>query len=111
MKKVYILKETDYNRLLKKVLASQESVMIDEDSIYIEDKHKRFVSSVLSKIPKDVRIITIKYCEFADFSNFDIFEYPNLKFVNLEGTPNNFEEFVDSEAYETIKDSFYVVEK
>ena len=50
------------------------------------------------------------YCDgFADFSNINICELPEITFVNLKGTKNNFEELFD--CYEKMTDHVYDLEK
>ena len=54
----------------------------------------------------DVEFIAFRNCEQLDFSNIDFCKYPKLMFVNLMGTPNNFEETQD-DCYEKIGDGRY----
>ena len=115
MKKVVRLTESDLTRLVRKVIKEQA---IEDDMnpmfgstnspiVLLEGKSSRYVQKVLRNLPPNVITIAIKFCEGADFSEIDICEFPNLLYVLLKDTPNNFEEYVNCE-YEKVGDDKYL---
>jgi hypothetical protein len=59
---------------------------------------------------ENIRFFAIWNCDgFADFSNINICELPEITFVSLKGTKNNFEELFD--CYEKMADNMYDLEK
>lgn len=116
MKKIIRLTESDISRLVKKIIREQE---IRGDEFFYEDfdvskkmlmlrgANKITVEKILSKLPEKIVFLAIVDCENADFSNVDICSFPNIEYVNLKGTPNNFEENVDC-GFEEIMDGLYV---
>ena len=113
--KIVKLTESDLVRLVKKVINEQDNFSLDEPiykfdkqlgMLFLEgaravkdfDKNKvlvmkgnsEIVKKVLNSLPKTIKMLSFYHCEFADFRNIDLCEFPNLRLVGLIGTPNNF---------------------
>ena len=113
MAKIVRLTEKDLTRLVRRVIKEQFTdddfefnTTIRNDRGDLEHEHNdlmvmlmgkssRQVQRLFSNLSENVRYITIIDCEYADFSNIDLCEYSNLRFVKVQGTPNNFEETQD----------------
>jgi hypothetical protein len=91
--------------ILEKHNLLDELTLKDDKRIMIKDKSSEVVQRLLSIIHlfDNLIFLAIVDCESADFSDVDICGLPELVFVNLTGTENNFEE----QGYECAKrDSF-----
>ena len=83
----------------------------DDSRILVRNQSSEVVQKILSLLPSftELGFLALINCESADFSDIDICGLPNLAFVNLNGTENNFEE----QGYECVntEDSpFYFLE-
>ena len=117
MKKILRLTENDMKRLVKKIVKEQRMTNMDDlgdlefefgdKLVMVRGTNQKNVQLILSKLPKTIVFLSIVGCEFADFSNVDICSFPNLKYVNLKDTENNFEENVDCE-FKTMNDGLYI---
>ena len=120
MKKIVRLTEADLARIVRRVIKEQpefdddtESMMnhfdenpeqmnviksdLREPSLFrIVGADKRTATYLLKNHLKmdggNAEFIAILNCEGIDLSGIDFCQYPKLKFLNLKGTPNNFEE-------------------
>jgi hypothetical protein len=123
-KKILRLTERDLTRLVRRVIKEQftdddfefntttkndrgdlEHIHNDFD-VLLHRKSSKQVQRALSNLSENVQYIAFPYCEYADFSNIDLCEYPDLRFVNVQGTPNNFEETQDG-CYDDIGGGMY----
>ena len=77
--------------------------------ILVEGADKRESKQLLKNFLKvsrgKARFITFIDCEEVDFSGIDLCQYPDLVFVNLPGTPNNFEE-TQNDCYKKIGEGY-----
>jgi hypothetical protein len=123
-KKIVRLTESDMIRLVKKVIKEQyddndfefntkfkndrgDLEQEHSDSmILMQGKSSRQVKRVISNLSENIRFLAILDCEYADFSDINLCEYPKLVSVRLVGTPNNLEETQDN-CYEEIMKSQY----
>ena len=81
-------------------------------SIKLHRKSSKVVKNFLNSLSTEfieTKFITISDCEYADFSDIDICGLPNLAYINLRGTENNFNEQGYGCAFEE-GNSFYVIE-
>lgn len=96
MKKIVKLTQRDLNRLVRRVIKEQQNndgiVEVTDYCILLDGASEETVSKILNRLPKSIVFLAIKNSEYADFSNIDIYSYPELGVVNLVGTNNNFEE-------------------
>jgi hypothetical protein len=124
MKKVIRLTESDLVKLVKKVIKEQYSeddfefntINRDEQNRITHQHSDKFVAlsgysskqiqRALSNLSENVGYIAFLDCEYADFSNINLCEFPELKFVNLTGTPNNLEE-TQGECYNILNNEMY----
>jgi hypothetical protein len=79
LKKHHLLNDVEYN--------GNESIMVKEKSSKIVQR----LISILHLLDNLI-FLAIVDCESADFSDVDICDMPQLTYVNLSGTENNFEE-------------------
>ena len=90
--------------ILKKHHLLDNVVEPDNQRILVRNQSSKVVQKILSLLPSftELAFLSFMNCESADFSDVDICGLPNLAFVNLNGTENNFEEqgyeCVDSES-------------
>ena len=112
-KKIMRLTESDLIRLVNKVIKEQyddndfefnTTIRNDEGDlehmhsdwmVTLKGKSAKQVQRLLSNLTETVAFLAIIDCEYADFSDVNLCEYPKLRFVNLKGTPNNLEETQD----------------
>lgn len=119
MKKVLRLTESELIGLVGKVInekkgtnSRQKHYRYDEEnkSIYLENGDQSDMDKILSELPEDIKFLLFWNCDgFADFSNINICELPEIIFVNLRGTKNNFEELFD--CYEKMGNDMYDLAK
>jgi hypothetical protein len=66
----------------------------DDRRILVRNQSSEVVQKILSLLPSFTELVFLAFlnCESADFSDVDICSLPELAFVNLTGTENNFEE-------------------
>ena len=84
-------------RLEKRMLSEQDDIRIA-----LRNKSAKEVRDSLTNIPKSTVLLSIIDCEYADFNMVDLCnDYPNIKYVVLKNTDNNFEE----QEYQCIEDS------
>jgi len=134
MKKIVKLTEADLVRIVKLVIREQDdndidelegfvdhlrdnrdqldvikSDMRDDKFFHVEGADRRTVKQLLKNFLKvsrgKARFITFIDCEEVDFSGIDLCQYPDLVFVNLPGTPNNFEE-TQNDCYKKIGEGY-----
>ena len=100
-----MFEEGSIKSILKKHNLLDELIFKDDKSLMIEDKSSEVVQKLLSLLHlfDKLMFLAILDCESADFSDVDICGLPELTFINLTGTENNFEE----QGYECAeKDNF-----
>jgi hypothetical protein len=81
-------------------------------AIKLHRKSSKVVKNFLNSLSTEfieTKFITISDCEYADFSDIDICGLPNLAYINLRGTENNFNEQGYGCAFEE-GNSFYSIE-
>jgi hypothetical protein len=123
-KRIMRLTESDLVRLVRKVVKEQfddndfefnTTIRNDKgdlehehsDSfIMLKGKSSKQVQRLLSNLSENVRFLSIIDCEYADFSDVNLCEYPKLRFVNVNGTPNNLEETQD-DCYHNLSSGMY----
>jgi len=134
MKKIVKLTEADLTRIVKRVIREQDdndmdelegfvehlrnnrdqmdvvkSDMKDDRFFHIEGADRRTANQLFKNFLKvsrgKARFIAFINCEEVDFSGVDLCQYPDLVFVNLPGTPNNFEE-TQNDCYEKIGEGY-----
>ena len=86
--------EETMESILEKHNLLDEVIHKGDGSIMIKDKSSEVVQKILSLLPSFTELIflAILNCESADFSDVDICGLPQILFINLTGTENNFEE-------------------
>ena len=97
--------------ILKKHNLLDNVVEADNKKILLRNQSSKVVQKILSLLPSftELTFLAIMNCESADFSGVDICGLPELMFVNLKDTKNNFE----AQGYEctSTKDSpYYFIE-
>ena len=134
MKKIVKLTEADLSRIVKRVIREQDdndmdelegfvdhlrnnrdqmdvvkSDMTDDRFFHVEGADRRTANQLLKNFLKvsggKARFIAFIDCEEVDFSGVDLCQYPELVFVNLPGTPNNFEE-TQNDCYEKVGEGY-----
>ena len=109
-KKIVRLTESDLVRLVKKVVKEEYDdydLQINPTyTVSIRGKSSRQVKRLISILKENISFLAILDCEYADFSDINLCEYPRLVSVRLVGTPNNLEETQDN-CYEEIMKSQY----
>jgi hypothetical protein len=74
-------------------MLSEQADDFNSSQIMLKNKSSEEVRDFLTNIPKSLVFLSIIDCEYANFNMVDLCnEYPNLKFVVLKNTDNNFEE-------------------
>ena len=111
MAKLVRLTESDLVRLVKKVIKEQYFSDISDlpenqkkykkHMMYLERANTRSLDRVISILPKNIKFISFKDCQFADFSKVDLCEFPDLVTVYLRNTPNNLEK-TQGDCFEAI---------
>ena len=93
--------EETMESILEKHNLLDEVEVTKNRALMIDGKSSEVVQKILSLLPSFTELIflAILNCESVDFSDVDICGLPNLAFVNLRGTENNFEE----QGYECAK--------
>ena len=119
MKKVLRLSESELIGLVSRILnekkggdARQKHYRYNEEngSILLGYGNQSDIDNILNNLPENLKFLALMYCDgFADFSNINICEFPQITFVNLRGTKNNFEELFD--CYEKMSDYMYDLAK
>jgi hypothetical protein len=86
--------EETMDSILEKHNLLDEILHKGDNRIMIQDKSSEVVQRLLSilHLLTELKFLSIVNCESADFSDVDICGLPELAFVNLQGTENNFEE-------------------
>ena len=87
--------EGSFKSILKKHnLLNKMSNRVDEHRILMERQSSEVVQKLLSLLHLFDKLVflAIVDCESADFSDVDICSLPDLTFINLKGTENNFKE-------------------
>ena len=123
-KKIVRLTERDLTKLVRRVIKEQYmdddfefnattyndrgdlEHMHNHSEVMLKGKSSKQVKRLFSNLSENVRFIAIIDCEYADFNDINLCEYSDLVFVNIKGTPNNFEE-TQEECYESIGNDMY----
>jgi hypothetical protein len=86
--------EETMDSILEKHNLLDEILHKGDNRIMIQDKSSEVVQRLLSilHLLTELKFLSIVNCESADFSDVDICGLPELAFVNLQGTENNFDE-------------------
>jgi hypothetical protein len=103
--------EGSVKSILKKHHLLDNVVEPDDSRILVRNQSSEVVQKILSLLPSftELGFLAFINCESADFSDVDICGLPNLAFINLNGTENNFEE-QDYECANTEDSPFYFLE-
>jgi hypothetical protein len=102
--------EETMESILEKHNLLDEILHKGDNRIMIQDKSSEVVQRLLSilHLLTELKFLSIVNCESADFSDVDICGLPELAFVNLQGTENNFEEQgYECAIKETLDDDSY----
>jgi hypothetical protein len=102
--------EETMDSILEKHNLLDEILHKGDNRIMIQDKSSEVVQRLLSilHLLTELKFLSIVNCESADFSDVDICGLPELAFVNLQGTENNFEEQgYECAIKETLDDDSY----
>jgi CRISPR/Cas system CMR-associated protein Cmr3 (group 5 of RAMP superfamily) len=121
MKKIVKLTEADLARIVKQVIREQIHTddymdelertyrFRDDRFFHVEGADRKTANQLLKNFLKvsngKARFIAFIDCEEIDFSEVDLCQYPELVFVNLTGTPNNFEE-TQNNCYEKVGEGY-----
>jgi len=97
--------------ILRKHRLLDNVVEPDDNRILLKNQSSEVVQKILSLLPSftELGFLAFMNCESADFSDVDICSLPNLAFINLNGTENNFEE-QGYECAETDDAPFYFIQ-
>jgi hypothetical protein len=122
MKKIVKLTEADLTRIVKRVIREQpihtDEYMDELERIYrlrddrlfhVEGADRKTANQLLKNFLRvskgKARFISFTDCGYLDFSNVDFCQYPDLVYISLKGTPNNFEE-TQGDCYEQVGDGY-----
>jgi hypothetical protein len=131
MKKVIILSESDLTRLVRRVIEEKQDDFEDDFEfdakkhdvsrrdnlgdlkhesnkfmVHLDGFNSKSVQKAISNLDENVRFISFARCENADFSEVDFCnDFPELNYVNVKGTPNNFEE-TQGDCFEQMGDGY-----
>jgi len=98
------------NLRLEKRMLSEQGDELNPSRIALINKSSEEVRGSLTNIPKSIKLISIIDCEYADFNMVDLCnDYPNLKYVVVKNTDNNFEE-QEYQCIEDYDDGIYTIE-
>ena len=102
--------EESVKSILKKHHLLDDVEESDDSRILVRNQSSEVVQRILSLLPSftELAFLAFMNCESADFSDINICSLPNLAFVNLNGTENNFEE-QGYECAETDDAPFYFI--
>ena len=90
-----MFEEGSFESILKKYnLLDKVDSPTKENRLFMRRQSSKVVQKLLSILHlfDTVIFLAILECESADFSDVDICGLPNLTFINLQGTENNFNE-------------------
>ncbi len=92
--------------ILKKHNLFDDVNYFNYEIIILENKSSKIIKRFISILPllKDFRLLFIRDCEYADFSEINICDLPYLEAINLRGTENNILEF---DCVREIADNLY----
>jgi hypothetical protein len=125
MKKIVKLTEANLARIVKQVIREQihtddymyeleRTYRRDDRFFHVEDADERTGNQLLKNFMKvsrgKAKFMSFTNCEGIDFSGIDLCQYPELVFVNLYGTPNNFEE-TQNNCYEKVAEGYMFNQK
>jgi hypothetical protein len=96
--------------ILKKHHLLDNVVEPSDSRLLFRNQSSEVVQNILSLLPSFTKLAFLAFinCESADFSGVNICSLPNLSFINLNGTENNFEE-QGYECAETDDAPFYFI--
>lgn len=77
-----------------------------ESMVLLNGFNSDSVQRVISKLPESIVFLSFVNCESADFSNVNLCDFPQLTFVNLEGTDNNFKK-TQGDCFEKMMGGFF----
>lgn len=88
---------------------------INDTTILMVNGNSESVKDVLSQITNSTKWVGLINCEYADFSDINICNRPNLIMITLTGTKNNFEEFnwecIDVESTNPEEGLFFITDQ
>ena len=116
--KVISEQDIDYNNeigendttesILKKYNLFDEMTVFHPKGFIIKNKSSEIIKKLISILPllKDIFVFHIVDCEYADFSDINVCDLPQLEWINLTGTDNNIDE-LGYECLEDLTNNFY----
>lgn len=133
MRKIVKLTERDLNRLVRRVIKEQQDSFEDDFEfdakkqdisrkdntgnlkhesnkfmVHLDGFNSKSVQKAISNLTESIRFISFARCEYADFSEVDLCnDFPDLHYVNVKGTPNNFEE-TQGDCFEQMGDGYVI---
>lgn len=133
MRKIVKLTERDLNRLVRRVIKEQQNSFEDDFDfdvkkqdysrrdntgklkhessklmVHLDGFNSKSVQKAISNLDESVKFISFANCENADFSDVDLCnDFPDLHYVNVKGTPNNFEE-TQGDCFEQMGDGYVI---
>ena len=87
--------DNEYEDRLPRRMTEQFDDRDHDTTMMLRRKSSRVVRKFLESLDtgyQDVTMISLVNCEYANFSGINICDLPQLLFINLNGTRNNFEE-------------------